>query len=143
MALDARRVETRLVLGMIKRWSAVMTEKRAGWVRSLLMCGALLGGVGGVGCAVRTGAVSVASPAEVEVACGQCLFHLPGQGCDLAVRVGGHAYYVDGVRLDDLGDAHAKDGMCQRVRKARVTGEVRDGRFVVKQFELKPAGENR
>lgn len=99
--------------------------------------------LGGMGCAMGKRKVSLESRTEVEAACGQCLFHLPGQGCDLAVRFGGHAYYVDGVRMDALGDAHAKDGMCQVVRKAWVTGEVRNGRFVAKQFDLKPAAENR
>ena len=74
---------------------------------------------------------------EVEASCGQCNFAMPvPPGCDLAVRIEGKAYFVDGSRLDDHGDAHAKRGMCNVVRKARVTGEVVDDRFVAKTFKL-------
>jgi len=38
----------------------------------------------------------------VEASCGQCQFGLPGRGCDLAVRIDGDAYYVDGTGIDDL-----------------------------------------
>ena len=33
---------------------------------------------------------------------------MPGNGCDLAVRIDGQVYYVDGSSIDDHGDAHAK-----------------------------------
>ena len=49
------------------------------------------------------------------------------------------AYYVDGTGIDDHGDAHAADGLCNAVRRARVTGHVEDGRFTATQFELLPA----
>ena len=77
-------------------------------------------------------------PTVVQAACGECLFGMKGKGCDLAVRIDGHAYYVDGVNMDSLGDAHAADGMCQVIRKAKVTGEVRRGRFFATHFELLP-----
>lgn len=77
-------------------------------------------------------------PTVVPVACGECLFGMKGKGCDLAVKIGGKGYYVDGVKMDDLGDAHAADGMCNAVRQARVTGEIRNGRFVASRFELLP-----
>lgn len=44
----------------------------------------------------------------VEAACGECQFSISGKGCDLAVR------------------------------QARVSGEVRDGRFVATAFDLLP-----
>ncbi|MFM1942491.1 MAG: hypothetical protein RI897_1473 [Verrucomicrobiota bacterium] len=72
----------------------------------------------------------------VEAACGECLFGMPGNGCDLAVRVGGEGYFVDGVDQDGLGDAHAEDGICNAVRRAWVAGEVRGGRFEAGYFEL-------
>jgi len=92
-----------------------------------------------VGCATRT-PVALATPTVVDAACGECLFGLPGKGCDLAVRVEGRSYYVDGVDMDSLGDAHAKDGLCEVIRKAKVTGEVRNGRFMASTFELLPVG---
>ncbi len=66
---------------------------------------------------------------SVEAACGQCQFGLKGKGCDLAVRIMGKAYFVDGVHIDSLGDAHASDGFCNAIRKAKAQGEVVDGRF--------------
>ncbi|AOM80890.1 DUF6370 family protein [Pedobacter steynii] len=72
----------------------------------------------------------------VEAACGECKFGMEGKECDLAVRIGGHAYFVDGTGLDDHGDAHAKDGFCNKIRKAEVTGKVVDGRFKATSFKL-------
>jgi hypothetical protein len=64
---------------------------------------------------------------------------MDGTGCDLAIRIGDQSWYVDGTSIDDLGDAHAPDGMCNAIRKARVTGQVENGRFISTQFELLPA----
>jgi len=72
----------------------------------------------------------------VEAACGQCQFALPGQDCDLAVRINGKAYYVDGTHIDSHGDAHAKDGFCNAIRKAEVQGEIVDNRFKAIYFKL-------
>jgi hypothetical protein len=76
----------------------------------------------------------------VEASCGECQFHLEGKGCNLAVRIDGKAYFVDGTTLDDHGDAHAKDGFCEAIRKAEVQGELLNNRFKVTYFKLlKPA----
>ena len=72
----------------------------------------------------------------VEAACGQCQFKLPGHTCDLAVRINGKAYFVDGVHIDSLGDAHAKDGFCNAIRKAKVQGELVNNRFKASYFLL-------
>ena len=74
----------------------------------------------------------------VETSCGQCNFNLPGKGCDLAVRINGKAYFVDGTNLDDYGDAHSKDGFCTVIRKAHVKGVVVNNRFKTKFFKLIP-----
>jgi hypothetical protein len=65
----------------------------------------------------------------VELSCGQCQFGLTTQdGCDLAVRIGDKAYFVDGADIDDFGDAHDKDsGFC----------EVIDNRFNLNTIILK------
>ena len=81
---------------------------------------------------------SVVSLRTVEASCGQCQFDMEGKGCDLAVRIDGKPYYVDGAKMDDHGDAHGDDGMCNCIRKATVTGEIKDGRFVSTSFELLP-----
>lgn len=72
----------------------------------------------------------------VEASCGQCQFGLTGKGCDLAVKIGNQAYYVDGTSIDEHGDAHASDGFCETIRTAQVTGKVVDNRFVATSFKL-------
>jgi hypothetical protein len=72
----------------------------------------------------------------VDASCGQCQFHMAGKGCDLAIRIKGKTYFVDGTSIDDHGDAHAKDGFCESVRKAKVQGEIVDNRFKATYFKL-------
>lgn len=75
---------------------------------------------------------------SVETACGECQLGLKGQHCDLAVRIDGKSYFVDGFKIDDFGDAHATDGFCNAVRKAEVQGEIVKGRFKATYFKLLP-----
>jgi len=77
----------------------------------------------------------------VEASCGQCQFQLEGKGCQLAVRIKGKAYFVDGTTIDDHGDAHAKDGFCEAIRKAEVQGELVNNRFKATYFKLLKAEE--
>jgi len=72
----------------------------------------------------------------VETACGECQFKLSGKGCDLAVKIDGKSYFVDGTDIDSHGDAHAKDGFCNAVRKAEVQGEIVNDRFKVTYFKV-------
>lgn len=72
----------------------------------------------------------------VETACGQCKLGLPGKSCDLAVRIDGKAYFVDGTSIDDHGDAHAEDGFCNAVRQAEVQGVIVNDRFRASYFRL-------
>lgn len=74
-----------------------------------------------------------------EAACGECKLGLKGNSCDLAVRIHGKSYFVDGVHIDSLGDAHAKDGFCNSIRKAQVQGQIKGDRFVASYFNLLPA----
>lgn len=73
-----------------------------------------------------------------EAACGKCKFGLPGKTCELAVRMDGKAWYVDGAGIDDFGDAHANDGLCNAIRKADVQGELVKDKFRVSYFKLQP-----
>ena len=73
-----------------------------------------------------------------EAACGECKLGLKGKSCDLAVRINGKSYFVDGVHIDSLGDAHAKDGFCNSIRKAQVQGQIQGDRFVASYFNLLP-----
>jgi hypothetical protein len=77
-------------------------------------------------------------PQIVEASCGQCQFGMEGHGCELAVRIDGKSYFVDGSSIDSHGDAHAKDGFCAAIRKAEVVGKVVDNKFKVTSFKLLP-----
>jgi hypothetical protein len=78
-------------------------------------------------------------PQIVEISCGQCQFDVTNKkGCDLAIRINGKSYFVDGTTIDSHGDAHSKDGFCNTVRKAVVTGKLVRNRFIVKTFKLLP-----
>ncbi|RYD71577.1 MAG: hypothetical protein EOP55_20295 [Sphingobacteriales bacterium] len=75
----------------------------------------------------------------VEIACGECKFKMEGKGCDLAVRIDGKPYFVDGRKIDDFGDAHdEKHGFCNVISKATVTGEIVNNRFKAKNITLLP-----
>ena len=73
----------------------------------------------------------------VEAACGQCQFGMTEKlGCDLAIRIDGETYFVDGTKIDEHGDAHADDGFCVVIRNANVKGKIVDGRFQSESFTL-------
>ena len=72
----------------------------------------------------------------VEASCGQCQFKMSGKGCTLAVRINGKPYFVDKAHIDGFGDAHAKMGFCNAIRKAKVQGEIVDNKFVPTYFKL-------
>ncbi|HIA30833.1 MAG TPA: hypothetical protein EYN82_04365 [Candidatus Marinimicrobia bacterium] len=73
----------------------------------------------------------------VETACGQCQFGMTEKsGCDLAVRIDGKSYFVDGTNIHEHGDAHADDGFCEVIRSASVEGKIIEGRFKSESFTL-------
>ena len=78
-----------------------------------------------------------------EVSCGQCKFELESEaGCSLAVRIDDKAYFVEGFKIDDFGDAHDKHtGFCNVIRKADVTGFLENGKFVASSIKLVDAIE--
>ena len=79
----------------------------------------------------------------VETACGECQFKLSGKGCELAVRIDGKSYFVDGTDIDSHGDAHAKDCFCNAVRKAEIQGEIVNNRYKVTYFKLLKSPEKK
>lgn len=79
----------------------------------------------------------------VEAACGECQFKLEGKGCNLAVRIDNKAYFVDGTDINSHGDAHAKDGFCNAVRKAEIQGQLVNDRFKVTYFKLLKSSEKK
>lgn len=72
----------------------------------------------------------------VEAGCGQCMFNMDGKGCDLAVRIDGRSYYVDGTSIHSHGDAHASDGFCVATSQAEVQGKIKNGRFQATYFKV-------
>ena len=73
----------------------------------------------------------------VEAACGQCQFEMTEKsGCDLAVRIDGKSYFVDGTNIHEHGDTHADDGFCEVIRSASVEGKIIEGRFKSESFTL-------
>jgi len=56
--------------------------------------------------------------------------------CNLAIQIGEKSYLVQGTKMSELGDPHAKDGMCNVVRIANVVGSVKDGVFFADSFDL-------
>lgn len=77
----------------------------------------------------------------VETSCGECNFKMTGDDCDLAVKIDGKYYFVEGSAIDEHGDAHATDGLCTVVRKAKVSGNIKHGVFHATSFELLPFEE--
>src|SRR5215510_13768700 len=72
----------------------------------------------------------------VEASCGECQFGMKGKGCDLAIRIDGKSYFVEGADIDAYGDAHAHDGFCEAIRKAEVQGKIVGKKFKATYFKL-------
>jgi len=73
----------------------------------------------------------------VQASCGMCNFSMKSQKeCNLAIQIGEKSYLVQGTKMSELGDPHAKDGMCNAVRIANVIGSVKDDIFLAESFEL-------
>lgn len=83
-------------------------------------------------------AAKVITKQTVDIACGECQFKMKGKDCELAVKIDGKSYFVDGKNIDDFGDAHGEHGFCNAVSKAEVTGEIVNNRFKAKEIKLLP-----
>ena len=65
-----------------------------------------------------------------------CNFGMKNQRCSLAIQINEKAYHVRGTEIDDHGDSHAKDGFCNAVRIAKVSGKIKKNVFISESFEL-------
>ena len=72
----------------------------------------------------------------VKTACGECIFGKQGAGCQLAIKIKGKVYFVEGTTIADHGDEHAEDGFCNTQRKAKVSGKIIGDKFIATSFEL-------
>lgn len=73
---------------------------------------------------------------EAKASCGICMFDMDGFKCELAVKIDGANYYVEGTDIDDYGDAHSDDGFCNAIRDAKVQGQIVDDKYIVTYFKL-------
>ena len=73
---------------------------------------------------------------EVEATCGNCMYKMKGDGCNLAIKLKDKNYFVDGTNIDDHGDAHDTEGFCNAIKVAKVQGSIVNDRFVATYFEL-------
>lgn len=82
---------------------------------------------------------AVLTGATAEAGCATCIYKMKGvTGCKLAVKIEGETYLVEGSAIDEYGDAHADDGLCNTARKATVSGQVKGDKFVASKIELLP-----
>jgi len=74
----------------------------------------------------------------VEASCGICQLSMAGDECQLAIRVDGKDFYVEGTGIDDHGNPHGEDGFCNAIRNAHVKATYKQGIYLVTSFELVP-----
>ena len=73
---------------------------------------------------------------NVLVSCGMCNFLTGENDCSLAVKIGSKTLNVRGVKIDDHGDSHAKDGYCNVIKKVYVEGIVRGNSFIPAKMDV-------
>jgi len=72
-----------------------------------------------------------------EVSCGECRFKMKGKGCHLAVKFSGQTYWVSNFDIDSFGDSHDKKmGFCNKIRKANVQGDIKDGKYYLTYIQF-------
>ncbi len=76
---------------------------------------------------------------SATAACARCVLGMEGvPDCRLAVQMGNRRYLVQGSGIDDHGDAHAKEGLCNVARRAVVRGAVAGDRIVIDEMRILP-----
>ena len=73
---------------------------------------------------------------NVLVSCGMCNFITGDSDCSLAVKIVSKTLSVRGVKIDDHGDSHAKDGYCNVIKKVYVEGIVRGNSFIPAKMDI-------
>ena len=113
---------------------AIMKHYSIGLVTLILFISSVTAVVGSTGTKDK---YSMRVDLIVDTACGMCQFGMDDvKGCVLAVEINSEYYYVEGANIDDHGDAHAKDGFCNAMRKARVKGVIKGEKFFLENFKL-------
>ncbi len=88
----------------------------------------------------ESGYSKAADVLDGEVGCALYIYHMPGaRECVLAAKVGDKVMLVEGVGIDDLGDAHdPKTGLCNVSRKATIYGRIDGDRLVATRIQAGP-----
>ncbi|MHC4828544.1 MAG: CIA30 family protein [Planctomycetota bacterium] len=118
-----------LNIGRIRSFGFTISDKQAGpfklevdWIK-----------------AIKMPSESIVDTDSAKAGCATCIFHMKGvEGCKLAVEIDGRHYLVEGSDIDDHGDAHAADGLCNTARSVKVKGKISGGRFVAEEFRVLP-----
>jgi len=77
---------------------------------------------------------------QIAVGCAMCIYEMDGvDDCVLAVKIAGKPYLVEGSDIDDHGDAHAADGLCNAEHQAVAVGRIEDGKYVAQRIEIRQA----
>jgi len=69
--------------------------------------------------------------------CGMCGFgYKKIIGCSLTIKIGDIVYPVEGTKIHNHGDPHSKEGFCNALRVAYVSGKIKDDKFYSNSFTL-------
>lgn len=72
----------------------------------------------------------------IITSCGKCNFGTKEKGCSLSAKIGDKIYPIQGVGINEHGDAHSTEGFCNAVRVAWATGTIQKNIFNVEYFDL-------
>ena len=67
---------------------------------------------------------------------GMCNLGMQSKDCSLAIQIDKKNFPVRGTGIDDHGDSHDENGLCNTIRVADVNGTVKDGVFVVRNLKI-------
>ena len=73
----------------------------------------------------------------VVASCGMCNFgYKKIKGCSLTIKIEDTVYPVEGTSIHNHGHAHSKEGLCNAVRIAYVSGKIEENKFHSDSFAL-------
>lgn len=72
----------------------------------------------------------------VQTGCGMCMFKVnSAKSCGVYAKIDNQFYEVIGLDKKVVGTGHEADGYCEVVKKARVSGEIKRGKFYATSFK--------
>ena len=123
-------------------------------MKNILLCISLISGPIYAGCGGcdndkketiknKTSSVIMSVPKRGKIegftlaSCGMCNFNYRGsKGCSLAIKIDDKVYPVEGTSIREHGDPHSTEGMCNSVRVAYVSGDIKKKKFYSRAFTL-------